>query len=265
MVVAAWRGDAFVGVTLRPGDRMVEVGVVGAGAAAGRGAGGGAGADQVPELAAGRVPLLTMPMMAGSFGDRRPGDVQRAQQFGELCPLVIVGSGRRWPGGAGAGGARPGGAGGCGGWRWCGGPAMGPAGAAVRDRGTVRADCRYAPSSARVLRGGLQQAAGVPGVEQPPPAGLAGGGGPAEGRAGRDQEVDQRGEWRRIAVGIAGAGRGSGGAAGGRAVAAVVARIAGAGAGAGAVAAGAAIGGTAGRGLGITGCGRAGGGRGGSG
>ena len=75
-------------------------------------------------------------------------------------------------------------------------PGVGAAGAAVGGGGAVGGQLGDAPAGARVHGGGLQQAAGVVGVGQSPAAGVAGGGGPAVGGAGRDGEVDQRGERR---------------------------------------------------------------------
>ena len=82
-----------------------------------------------------------------------------------------------------------------------------PCGGGIQGWGPRAQPCAAAvPSGAsRVTRqrvrgcsgGGLQQAAGVAGVGQSPAAGLAGRGRPAVGGAGRDGEVDQRGERRR--------------------------------------------------------------------
>ena len=78
---------ALVGGALGVGGGVVEVGVDGLGLAAGGGAGGGAGADQVLELAARGVAVLGVAVVAGALGDRLEGDVQGAQEVGELRGL----------------------------------------------------------------------------------------------------------------------------------------------------------------------------------
>ena len=72
---------------------VVEVAGGGLDGAAGCGAAGGAGADQVLERAAGGVAVLAVPVIARSLGDRGEGDVQRAQQPGQLRLLVFTGRG----------------------------------------------------------------------------------------------------------------------------------------------------------------------------
>src|SRR5215472_11772266 len=67
----------------------------------------------------------------------------------------------------------------------------------MRHGGAVGAGDRHAPAGAGVLGGGRDDASRLVWVEQAPAAGLAGSGGPAEQVAGRDDEVDQRGQRRR--------------------------------------------------------------------
>jgi hypothetical protein len=102
MVVSGTKGRkiASTGFPSRVRRGVVEFAVDGPGAAAGRGARRGTGADQVLQLAAGPVPFLALAVVAGPFRDRGKRDPQLAQQFGQLCPLMIIR--------AGAGGATPG-------------------------------------------------------------------------------------------------------------------------------------------------------------
>ena len=126
---------------------VVEVAVDGLGAAAGRGVPGGAGADQLFELAAGGVAVFAAGVVATAFGDRGEGDVQFLQEAGERGGLPGVGTGS-----GGAGDRRR-------------DPGVGAAGAAVRGGGAVGGEQGDAPAGAGVLGGGLEQAAGVVGVE----------------------------------------------------------------------------------------------------
>jgi hypothetical protein len=92
---------------------VVDLGSDGLRAEAGRAAAGGAGADQVLQLPAGDVAVLTVAVVADSDGDRLGDDVEPCQELGER---------RR----AKAGGAVAAGRGRC--------PGVGSAGAGVGDR-----------------------------------------------------------------------------------------------------------------------------------
>jgi len=131
---------------------VVELAVDGLGEAAGRSAGGVAGADQMPQATAWQVLVLGAGVVAVALGDGAEGEVEHG---GEVCK-----------------------------------PGMLTAGAGVGDG--VGAGDRDAPAGPRVAGGGAGDVAGLAGVEQAVRAGLGWGGGPAEQRAGRDEEVDQR-------------------------------------------------------------------------
>src|SRR5512146_270442 len=70
--------------------------------------------------------------------------------------------------------------------------------AGVGDGGAVGSGDRDAPAGSWVAGGGAGDVAGLVGVEQAVRAGVGGGGGPAEQGAGRDEEVDQRRDWRAV-------------------------------------------------------------------
>src|ERR1700756_2939153 len=102
VVAGAGRGEVvFAGGAFGPGDGVVEVAVLGVGFAAGGGAGGGPGADEVGELPRGPVRVFAQPMVAGVAGDGGEGDVQVAEEGGEVAGMA----GRGWRPGAGAAGA----------------------------------------------------------------------------------------------------------------------------------------------------------------
>lgn len=71
---------------------MVEVVVVRVGAATGGGAGRGTGPDQMAELAAGRIAVFGVGVVAAALGDRGERDVQFLQEVGERGGLPGVGS-----------------------------------------------------------------------------------------------------------------------------------------------------------------------------
>src|SRR6185437_5495081 len=92
MVPAALRAEvALAGWSVRVRDGVVEVAVLGLGVAAGGVAGDGAGADQVGELAAGRVAGLGGGVVAARLGDGVRDDVQAAEERGETFRLDWVG------------------------------------------------------------------------------------------------------------------------------------------------------------------------------
>src|SRR3984885_1332670 len=71
MVASAGRGDvAFVGGPVRVRHSVVEVVVVRVGAATGGGTGRGTGPDQMAELAAGRIAVFGVGVVAAALGDR---------------------------------------------------------------------------------------------------------------------------------------------------------------------------------------------------
>jgi hypothetical protein len=104
VAAAAGVGVALVGGAVGVGNDVVDVAVDGLGAAAGGGEGAGAGADEVPELAAGAVMVLAVPVVAGAPGDGLEGEVQLAQPFRDLLglatgdPVVCAGPGAGRPG-----------------------------------------------------------------------------------------------------------------------------------------------------------------------
>jgi hypothetical protein len=71
---------ALVGRALRVGDRVVEVAVEGLGVAGGGGAQLVAGSDQVPELAAGDVAVLGVPVVTGVPRQGLERDVQPPEE-----------------------------------------------------------------------------------------------------------------------------------------------------------------------------------------
>ena len=151
---------ALVGGALRVGRGVVEVGVDGLGLAAGGGAGAGAGADQVPELAAGGVAVLGVPVVAGPVGDRLEGDVEAAQRPASCAAWRASG--------------RSGG----GGWRWGGGGSVPGAlretrdvarGAAVGGGGAVGAEDGDAPAGLGVAGGGADDVLVSRGFRSPQP------------------------------------------------------------------------------------------------
>src|ERR1700722_7543857 len=78
-----------------------------------------------------------------------------------------------------------------------------PLGAGMSDGGAVGGGKSEATAASRVPGAGLKKRLCLLRVQQAPGRRLSGGGTPAEGRAGRDQEVDEGGQRRWIA----GAGR----------------------------------------------------------
>jgi len=92
---------ALIGEPLGVRHGVIAVAVHGLGVAAGGVAGGAAGADDVPELAAGGVAALGMPVVTGTAGDGLESDVQGAEQVAEPCGLGGVRARRccpRWCG-----------------------------------------------------------------------------------------------------------------------------------------------------------------------
>ena len=89
---ALWAQVALVGGTFWVGSRVVQVRVDGLGLTARCRTGTGAGADQVLELAAWGVVLLSVPMVARSLGDWLDSEIQGAHEVEELLGLPGVGS-----------------------------------------------------------------------------------------------------------------------------------------------------------------------------
>src|SRR5215831_150090 len=107
VVAAAQRSQpALAGAPGGVGEAVVQVAEIGLGAAAGRGAAQGAGPDQVLQQPAGGVAVFLVPVIAAVLGDRVQGDVEPAQQLGELRRLGGARPGGRlvlaWPGGRGS-------------------------------------------------------------------------------------------------------------------------------------------------------------------
>src|ERR1700748_2296926 len=84
---ALWSQVVLAGWAVRVGGRVVEVAVDRLGVAGRSGAGSGAGANEVLEPSAGNVVVLGVCVAACSLGDGAEGDVQPADQVGELIRL----------------------------------------------------------------------------------------------------------------------------------------------------------------------------------
>ena len=84
---------ALIGWAIRVRDRVIKVGVDGLSGTAGSIAGGRAGTDKVRELAAGGVAGLSGGVVANALGDGFEGEIQAAEERGELSRL----GGRRCP------------------------------------------------------------------------------------------------------------------------------------------------------------------------
>ena len=107
------------------------------------------------QLAAGPVPVFTLQVATGPFGDRGRVDFQLAQQFGQLCSLIVV---RPGPSGAVPGVS--------------GSPGMPYARSHAR-RFAVHAE-DYAPPRPGMVGCGRDEVAGSVGVEQAKPCYSAG-------------------------------------------------------------------------------------------
>ncbi len=200
VVASAFRGQvALAAWPVRIRDGVVEVAENRLSVAGRGGARGGASANKVLEHPAGAVMILCVRVVTSPVLDGAEGDVEAADQVRE--PLCLGRAGRRITAAAWDRGwrrtlirrvTRP--------WRSRRGrcPRVLATGAAVGQGGAVRCDKGQAETGAGAEGGGLDKRLGAIRVQETPTANLGGGGGPAEQRARRDQDVDEGGKRGRL-------------------------------------------------------------------